>query len=53
MRALRADPEDREVTTISPWDKGSVSRLRPGPNRALILVDFHTSVQQAVDNTVP
>jgi RND superfamily putative drug exporter len=53
VRALRADPEDREVTTISPWDKGAVSRLRPGPNRALILVDFHVSVQQAVDHTVP
>jgi RND superfamily putative drug exporter len=53
VRALRADPEDREVTTISPWDKGAVSRLRPGPDRALILVDFHTSVEQAVDHTVP
>ncbi|MBS1885812.1 MAG: MMPL family transporter [Actinobacteria bacterium] len=53
VRALRADPEDRKVTTISPWDKGSVARLRPGPNRALILVDFHVSVQEAVDHTVP
>jgi RND superfamily putative drug exporter len=53
VRALRADPEDSEVTTISPWDKGAVSRLRPGPNRALILVDFHVSVQEAVDHTVP
>jgi RND superfamily putative drug exporter len=53
IRALRADPEDRKVTTISPWDKGAVSRLRPGPDRALILVDFHVSVQEAVDHTVP
>ena len=53
VRALRADPEDHDVTTISPWDKGSVARLRPGPDRALILVDFHVSVQEAVDHTVP
>jgi RND superfamily putative drug exporter len=53
VRALRADPEDHDVTTISPWDKGSVSRLRPAPGKALILVDFHVSVQEAVDHTVP
>lgn len=50
IRALRTEPK---VTTISPWDKGSVARLRPGPNKALILVDFHVSVEEAVDHTVP
>lgn len=50
IRSLRAETG---VTTISPWDKGSVSRLRPGPNKALILVDFHVSVHDAVDNVVP
>jgi RND superfamily putative drug exporter len=50
IRDLRSDPR---VTTISPWDKGSVARLRPGPNKALILVDFHVDTEEAVDTTVP
>jgi RND superfamily putative drug exporter len=41
------------VTAISPWDKGAVARLRPGPRKALILVDFHVDIQQAVNHTVP
>jgi RND superfamily putative drug exporter len=50
VRALREDPK---VTTLSPWDRGSVERLRPGPRRALILVDFHTDTRTAVNVTVP
>ena len=50
IHALRRSPD---VTTISPWDKGSVDRLRPGPDRALILVDFHVDIEEAVDHTVP
>ena len=50
IHALRTDPR---VTTISPWDRGSVARLRPGPNRALILVDFHVGIDEAVDKSVP
>jgi putative drug exporter of the RND superfamily len=50
IRTLRSDPS---VTTISPWDRGSVSRLRPGPRRALILVDFHVDAETAVRDTVP
>jgi RND superfamily putative drug exporter len=50
VRALRRDPR---VTTLSPWDRGSVQRLRPNPNRALILTDFHVSVREAVNETVP
>jgi putative drug exporter of the RND superfamily len=50
IRKLRSDPA---VSTISPWDKGSVDRLRPGPRKALILVDFHVSAEQAVKDTVP
>jgi RND superfamily putative drug exporter len=41
------------VTTLSPWDKGSVAGLRPAPGRALILADFHTDLKTAVDQTVP
>ena len=50
VRALRADPQ---VTTLSPWDRGSVQRLRPGPRRALILVDFHAGIDEAVNEVVP
>ncbi|HEX9966862.1 MAG TPA: MMPL family transporter, partial [Solirubrobacterales bacterium] len=55
IRALRADPaaSDPAVSTLSPWDKGSVERLRPGPRRALIVVDFHVDAQTAVQDTVP
>jgi RND superfamily putative drug exporter len=50
IRALRQDPV---VTTLSPWDRGSVSRLRPDPRRALILADFHVDSKTAVNETVP
>jgi putative drug exporter of the RND superfamily len=49
IRALRRDPK---ATTLSPWDRGNVSQLRPGPRRALILVDFHVDVKTAVNDTV-
>jgi RND superfamily putative drug exporter len=50
VRALRRDPR---VTTLSPWDQGSVARLRPDPRRALILADFHVDLKTAVNHTVP
>jgi RND superfamily putative drug exporter len=50
IRVLRRDPQ---VTTLSPWDRGAVSRLRPGPRHAFILLDFHVDNQQAVDDKVP
>jgi RND superfamily putative drug exporter len=50
IRKLRQDPA---VSTLSPWDKGSVDNLRPGPRKALILVDFHVSAEDAVKETVP
>jgi putative drug exporter of the RND superfamily len=50
IRALRSDPA---VSTISPWDRGSVARLRPGPRKALIVVDFHVDAAEAVRHTVP
>jgi RND superfamily putative drug exporter len=49
IRALRRDPK---VTTLSPWDRGNVEQLRPGPRRALILVDFHVDVKTAINDTV-
>jgi RND superfamily putative drug exporter len=50
IRSLRADPK---VSTLSPWDRGSVNLLRPNPRKALILADFHVSVDEAVDHIVP
>ncbi len=49
IRTLREDPK---VTTLSPWDRGVVQELRPGPRRALILVDFHVETTEAVNETV-
>ena len=50
VRALRSMPG---VATLSPWDEGSVARLRPSPRKALILVDFHLGLGQAMRETVP
>jgi len=50
IRALRKNPQ---VTTLSPWDRGSVVDLRPTPRRALILADFHVEIKEAVNKTVP
>jgi RND superfamily putative drug exporter len=50
IRALRRDPK---VTTLSPWDTGSVQRLRPKPDQALVLADFHVDTRTAVNDTVP
>ena len=50
IRALRQDPR---VTTLSPWDRGSVGGLRPTPRKALILADFHVDTRAAVNETVP
>jgi RND superfamily putative drug exporter len=50
IRALRLDPR---VSTLSPWDRGAVGRLRPNPREALILADFHVDISTAVNDTVP
>jgi RND superfamily putative drug exporter len=49
IRSLRQDPK---VTTLSPWDRGAVELLRPKPDRAFILVDFHVDANTAVDDKV-
>ncbi len=50
VRALRRRPG---ATTLSPWDRGSLERLRPSPRRALILVDFHVDAAAAVKTEAP
>ncbi len=50
VRALRA--ADPAVTTLSPWDRGTVGPLRPGPRKALIVADFHVDLAKAVNDSV-
>ncbi|HEX4463754.1 MAG TPA: MMPL family transporter [Solirubrobacterales bacterium] len=50
IRGLRRDPK---VTTLSPWDRGFVNRLRPNPRKALIVADFHVDNKEAVNEKVP
>jgi RND superfamily putative drug exporter len=50
IRNLRRDPK---VTTLSPWDVGTVGQLRPSPNKALIVADFHDDLDKAVNDRVP
>jgi putative drug exporter of the RND superfamily len=50
VRALRAS--DPRITTLSPWDRGSVGRLRPSPRQALIVLDFHVGLADSVNNSV-
>ncbi len=47
---LRRDPE---ATVVSPWDTGSVAGLRPGPRKALVIVDFHVPLARAMRETTP
>lgn len=50
VRALHAI--NPRITTLSPWDSGQVGQLRPGPQRALILTDFHVPIADAVNHSV-
>src|SRR6188472_3746433 len=50
VRALRRDPA---VTVVSPWDRGAVAFLRPGPRRAIVLLDYHLPLDVAMRETVP
>ena len=50
VRALRHTPH---ATVISPWDRGTVTALRPGPRNALVIVDYHVPLATAMRDTVP
>jgi RND superfamily putative drug exporter len=50
VRALRRSPG---ASVISPWDRGTVEALRPGPHKALIIVDYHHPLSTAMRDTVP
>jgi putative drug exporter of the RND superfamily len=54
-RVLRRDPT---VTVISPWDPAPAARKLPAPppgtpSRALLLLDFHVPLAEAMRETVP
>jgi RND superfamily putative drug exporter len=44
---------DRAATVISPWDPGAPASLRPGRRSALLLVDYHLPLPEAMRETVP
>ncbi len=48
VRELQRDPS---VTTLSPWDAHADPSLRPHPGAALIVVDFHQGIGDAVRDT--
>jgi putative drug exporter of the RND superfamily len=50
VTALRAEPS---ATVISPWDRGALAALRPNRRKALVLIDFHVPVADAMTETVP
>src|SRR6187402_1450301 len=50
VAALRRQPQ---ATVVSPWDRGSLGALRPGPRRALVLVDFRVPLETAMRDVVP
>ena len=43
IRTLRRNPD---VTTLSPWDLGTVQRLRPSPREAIVIADFHVGIER-------
>jgi putative drug exporter of the RND superfamily len=49
VRRLHRSPG---ATTLSPWDRGSLERLRPSPRQALLLVDLHAGSGEAVKEKV-
>ena len=49
VAALRREPA---ATVISPWDRGTVSGLRQGRRKALVLVDFHVPLARAMREIV-
>ncbi len=50
VRALR---HQAGASVISPWDRGSLPALRPGPGKAIVLVDYEAPLARAMKETVP
>jgi RND superfamily putative drug exporter len=41
------------ATVLSPWDRGSLTPLRPAAGKALVLVDFHVPLEKEMRDVVP
>ena len=52
-RLVAALRRHRAASTISPWGRDAPAALRPTPNRALVIVNFHGSLSTAISDTVP
>ena len=52
-RLVRALRTGFGATVISPWDRGALDELRPGPRRAVVVADFPVPLSQAMRETVP
>jgi RND superfamily putative drug exporter len=50
VTALRREPQ---ATVLSPWDRGSLTALRPDRGKALLLVDFRVPLEEAMRDVVP
>jgi RND superfamily putative drug exporter len=50
VAALRREPA---ATVLSPWDRGTLQALRPDRDKALVLVDFHVPLAEAMRDVVP
>jgi putative drug exporter of the RND superfamily len=50
VASLRRSPR---AVVLSPWDRGAVAGLRPGPRKALILVDFRVPLAEAMRTVAP
>ncbi|HSS43162.1 MAG TPA: MMPL family transporter [Solirubrobacterales bacterium] len=44
---------EQDATVLSPWDRGALQALRPSRKKALVLVDFHVPLEQAMRDVVP
>jgi RND superfamily putative drug exporter len=44
---------NRAATAISPWERAAPAALRPGPDRAVVLVDYQQPLAKAIRDTVP
>jgi hypothetical protein len=44
---------ERNASVISPWARGALDALRPDRREALVLVDFHVPLPEAMRHTVP
>lgn len=41
------------ATVMSAWDRGALSALRPDRNKALVLIDYHVPLREAMRDVVP